>query len=103
MFNSTAGVILAVSFPGEAANQTQLPLNKLIDLINSGRTAEFFQAFAAFEPGLDVEDADVAALVERQAGAGLAPEEDVLRGSLDGRGRPPSRQAASKRSPTSST
>src|SRR4051794_20166627 len=27
---------------------------------------------------------DVAALVERQAGAGLAPEEDVLRGSLHG-------------------
>src|SRR6516225_751611 len=89
MFNSAAGVFLAVSFHGEAANQTQLPLYRLIDLINSGRAAEFFQAFAAVVPGLGIEDADVAALVERQAGAGLAPQEDVLRGSLDGARRLP--------------
>jgi hypothetical protein len=53
------------------------------------RAAEFFQAFAAFVPGLGIEHADVAALVERQTGAGLAPEEDVLRGSLDGARRLP--------------
>src|SRR5262249_47923332 len=53
------------------------------------RAAEFFQAFAAFVPGLGIEGADVAALVERQTGAGLAPEEYVLRGSLDGARRLP--------------
>jgi hypothetical protein len=34
-------------------------------------------------PGLGVEDADVAVIVERQTGANLAPEEDLPRGSLD--------------------
>ena len=89
MVNSSPSVFLAVSLHGEAANQTQLPLHKLIDLINSGRAAEFFQAFAAFVPGLGIEDADVAALVEGQAGADLAPKEDVLRSSLDGARRLP--------------
>jgi hypothetical protein len=58
-------------------------------LIHPRGAAEFFQAFAALVPGLGIEDADVAALVERQAGAGLAPTEDVLRGSLDGARRLP--------------
>jgi hypothetical protein len=53
------------------------------------RAAEFFQAFAAFVPGLGIEGTDVAALVERQTGADLAPEEDVLRSSLDGARRLP--------------
>jgi hypothetical protein len=48
------------------------------------QAAEFFEAFAAFEPGLGIEDADLAAFVERQARAGLTPEEDVLRRSQDG-------------------
>src|SRR5262245_58100740 len=49
-------------------------------LIHPRRAAEFFEAFATFVPGLGIEDADVAVLIDRQAGADLAPEEDVLRG-----------------------
>ena len=43
------------------------------------RAAELLQALAALLPFGGAQDADVAALVEGQAGADFAPQDDVLR------------------------